>query len=369
MRSLQTLALAASLLALMPVSANASSASTVAVSSQTTGSWFPWESLGGKLATRPVATSWGPNEIDVFWAYPTAVMDSNSERVFDTSWSGSGWAQTVMPSTGYTQNEPSAATDFAFPGEIDEFNRGVASNHGLNWAYFDAGQWHGGGGSDGCIGGSMLAEPSGVLYGYTVSGTPYFTDEAYVEGADHQLWQWWRNGSLDVCGSWHLLKGLLSAAPAAIHIDSNSEDVVFVRGQDGALWYWSSVSGWKEAGGQIVGKPAVSMAGGNGPYAFVQGIDGALWEYSRAGGWSKIGGLLYGVPAPVTSQSTLPLDVFVEGRDHGVWHASSADGLTWHWENLRGYVTSSPTAVSWGAGRLDVFARGRDNALWHRAFQ
>ena len=32
-------------------------------------------------------------------------------------------------------------------------------------------------------------------------------------------------------------------------------------------------------------------------------------------------------------------------------------------------LTSDPTAVSWGSGRIDVFARGPDNALWHRWFE
>ena len=36
------------------------------------------------------------------------------------------------------------------------------------------------------------------------------------------------------------------------------------------------------------------------------------------------------------------------------------------WENLGGYLTSSPTVSSWGPNRLDVFAKGGDNKLWHK---
>ena len=36
------------------------------------------------------------------------------------------------------------------------------------------------------------------------------------------------------------------------------------------------------------------------------------------------------------------------------------------WENLGGYLTSSPTVSSWGPNRLDVFAKGGDSKLWHK---
>ena len=36
------------------------------------------------------------------------------------------------------------------------------------------------------------------------------------------------------------------------------------------------------------------------------------------------------------------------------------------WESLGGVLSASPTAASWGPGRIDVFVRGTDNALYHR---
>ena len=39
------------------------------------------------------------------------------------------------------------------------------------------------------------------------------------------------------------------------------------------------------------------------------------------------------------------------------------------WESLGGYLTSDPSAVSWGNGRIDIFGRGADNALWHKYFE
>jgi hypothetical protein len=43
----------------------------------------------------------------------------------------------------------------------------------------------------------------------------------------------------------------------------------------------------------------------------------------------------------------------------------SATGSTWSsWENLGGYLTSSPAATSPASGVIDVFVRGGDGALW-----
>ncbi|MEO6990990.1 MAG: carbohydrate-binding protein [Candidatus Baltobacteraceae bacterium] len=40
-------------------------------------------------------------------------------------------------------------------------------------------------------------------------------------------------------------------------------------------------------------------------------------------------------------------------------------GMGWvGWENLGGYITSSPTVASWNPNRLDVFAKGNNNHIW-----
>ena len=53
-----------------------------------------------------------------------------------------------------------------------------------------------------------------------------------------------------------------------------------------------------------------------------------------------------------------------------LWHAYSANsGTTWTWEDIGDNISSAPSVVSWGFGRLDIFVRGSNNAIHHRAFE
>jgi hypothetical protein len=71
-----------------------------------------------------------------------------------------------------------------------------------------------------------------------------------------------------------------------------------------------------------------------------------------------VGFLAYGVtlataaPSPAPSPDTTP-------------NLKSRATLPGRWESLGGVLTSPPSAVSWGVGRLDVFAKGTDSACWH----
>jgi hypothetical protein len=47
---------------------------------------------------------------------------------------------------------------------------------------------------------------------------------------------------------------------------------------------------------------------------------------------------------------------------HKAWNGSVWSG----WESQGGALTSGPSVVSWGAGRLDVFALGASGTLLHR---
>jgi hypothetical protein len=57
----------------------------------------------------------------------------------------------------------------------------------------------------------------------------------------------------------------------------------------------------------------------------------------------------------------------VRGTDNALYYTSSIDGgKTWvYWTRIAANMSSDPTIISWGNGRLDVFARGQDNALYH----
>ena len=318
-------------------------------------SWSAWESLGGQLGQRPVATSWGQDRLDVLLVGPDG---SNWDRWYDAV---NGWQWTQL--YGQSSSELGAATNPALPHYLDIFERtpytidlstGLYGNHLHVDTYYDT--WTVLPGSTG----DLAAEASGVMW-------PNY-DHVYVEGTDHQLWQWQYNFPAVCCagGGWVGARGgRLSSAPSAVRVSNNgvNEDVVFVRGTDLALWYWSSVSGWHPAGGKLGSKPNAVWTGIGSPDAFVRGTDGALWHFSATtGNWESIGGQIIGVP------SVVGFDVFVEGTDHVLWHASYS-AMSWHWEALGGSLTTPPSAVSWGFGRFDVFARGPDGTLWHRFYQ
>jgi sialidase-1 len=48
------------------------------------GTWGPTESLGGTLAAAPGATSWAPNEIEVFAVFPDG-------QLYNRYWDGTSW--------------------------------------------------------------------------------------------------------------------------------------------------------------------------------------------------------------------------------------------------------------------------------------
>ncbi|KAI1847955.1 hypothetical protein JX266_006068 [Neoarthrinium moseri] len=65
------------------------------------------------------------------------------------------------------------------------------------------------------------------------------------------------------------------------------------------------------------------------------------------------------------------LDVFVIARaNNHLLHAfKDSDTDRWsEYEDLKGFVTTPPVAVSRASGTLDIFARGGDGGLWHLAF-
>jgi repeat uncharacterized protein DUF346 len=61
------------------------------------------------------------------------------------------------------------------------------------------------------------------------------------------------------------------------------------------------------------------------------------------------------------------IDVFARGPDNALWH-KWFDGNWSAWESLGGSLASGPDVASWGSGRLDVFARGMDNSLQHKSY-
>jgi len=97
-----------------------------------------------------------------------------------------------------------------------------------------------------------------------------------------------------------------------------------------------------------------------------------IWKsYQSEKGWQPYDG-----PNPHTDHVHFSFSWAGAKRDTTWWHpAESYQGdapasASWgNWQSLEGSVTSAPDAASWGAGRLDVFVRGYDSkSLKWRAY-
>lgn len=108
------------------------------------------------------------------------------------------------------------------------------------------------------------------------------------------------SGPLGGGGTLGLLNGDISAAWIGCKQPSGS---LAVASGSGMTWALPAVN----AGGLLVGRPAMAVRPGGRANAYVVGADGAVWSRALplgAGGWSRIGGkALYGVGAAVTSSS------------------------------------------------------------------
>ena len=203
--------------------------------------------------------------------------------------------------------------------------------------------------------------------------------EAFVPGADSQLWHQWQvapGGSWS--GFWGLTGSMTGAPAVAANADGRLE--VFVRGADGQLWHqWQSTpnggwSGFAPLAGQMTDSPAVAMNLDGRLEAFVRGADGQLWHQSQksaGGSWSGFAGLTGSMTgSPVVGRNADGrLEVFVRGSDGQLWHQwqTTPSGATWSgfWP-MGGSMTDSPAVATNKDGRLEVFVRGGDGQLWHQ---
>ena len=223
-------------------------------------------------------------------------------------------------------------------------------------------------------GGLALSPTSGFGFGPSTTTSPLAQIHLVVRGDDGALWHTWYDGT---AWQWESIYGL-PTSDASIVVSATGQLDVFMRGKDNALWHkvWSGAWGaWGNVGGALAGEPAAVSSSPGTFDVFVQGADGGLWDshFDPAGQrWINLGGHLASAPVAVSS-STGTADAFVRGTDDAVWHASVIGSTTTaqHWETLGGRILEEPSAVSNTSGtytadaQFDLFAQGADRALWH----
>jgi hypothetical protein len=143
---------------------------------------------------------------------------------------------------------------------------------------------------------------------------------------------------------------------------------LFVTGTDHALYQYNAASkSWQNLGGYLTSSPAATSTASGVIDVGARGGDGTLWMRHYAGSWgpwTKVGGQLLGGTGPAAYAKDNTVGWFVIGTNNQLYHKTSSTV----WENLGGYLTSSPAATSPSSGIIDVGARGNDGALWTRSY-
>jgi CubicO group peptidase (beta-lactamase class C family) len=210
------------------------------------------------------------------------------------------------------------------------------------------------------------------------------TIDIYVRGMDDRLWQkWWDGKKWNPSDSdWAQHddgKFRLASAPFAVANGLNFRDVYAV-GKDSHVyhkfWDGKSWTGWFDLGGSIKGAPAVVnptpstidiYARDKNDRLVQKWWDGKKWNPSDSG-WAphEDGGFRIGSSPSVIANGADFREVFVRGKDGGVYH-KFWNGKKWSaWFGLGGQIKDAPSAVQVHPGFYDIYVRGMDDRLWQK---
>jgi hypothetical protein len=98
--------------------------------------------------------------------------------------------------------------------------------------------------------------------------------------------------------------------------------------------------------------------------------DGTAWQpASSTSNFENLGGYCTSRPVAV-SWSSGRIDVFVRGGGAGLWHLSYSQNIRSNWTSISGNtsILAEPEAVSWGQNRIDVLAWGTDESFLHKSY-
>jgi hypothetical protein len=315
-------------------------------------------SLGTTVAGTLHPVSWGQGNEEVFWRG----TDGNLWQEYTVN--GTWYGPQQLTTLGNLASDPEPVSWGT--GNLEVFWRGT---DGSLWQMYYLNGWQGPQSlGDGPLG---TATPEPVSWG---PGNL----EVFWEGTDQGLWQaYYANG-------WHGPQGLGdgplgSATPEPVSWGPGNLEV-FWEGTDQNLWQAYYANGWhgpQGLGDGPLGSAAtltpVSWGSGN-LEVFWEGTDQGLWHAYYANGWHGPQGLgngpLGSAPHPVATAPSA-LDVFWEGTDQGLWHAWFSDG--WHGPQNVGAVPLGDSAMEAPPQPLtgsqtsgaDVFWEGPDGTLWH----
>ena len=191
----------------------------------------------------------------------------------------------------------------------------------------------------------------------------------FMRGYDDQLWM--LRGD-----AWVQLSGTLASSPTAFSPYDDRVDVLML-GTDAHVYHCeihgaattcgATGGGYDDNGGaprgSFVGEPVMTADGGDKLDYFVRGSDNTLWHRAwrwgwEARGWENLEGYIISSPAATSRDGRI--DVAAVGYDGAIWHMSRAnDSAPWSaWKRLPGDIqfTTAPAIVAPNAGELNVYA-------------
>jgi hypothetical protein len=222
-----------------------------------------------------------------------------------------------------------------------------------------------------------------ILYGNaTIKGDPAAIAsgpgriDVFAQGIDNRLkkltwtsangWYPWAD-----LGTYIITSSPAVTSRSATGIDvfaKNAENKIVYRhfeiGQSAWTTNWSNIGDNAATTTATSAPAAVASADGTRMNVFARANDGSLLSlmWTSAAGWynwADRGGSITGRPSAST-RAGYSVDLFLRDHDNSLIHRYSPDGADWTTfppSDFGGWITTSPTAVSWNNQRIDVFTR------------
>ena len=318
-----------------------------------------FQSLGGKLTTKPVLGRNKDGRLEVFGRGTDNALWNIWQTAANNGWSG--WGSLG----GAITSDPCIVSNS--DGRLEVFVKGTnnalwhiwqtAPNNG--WSVWTS------------LGGVITSNPA-------ASRNKDGRVEVFARGNDGNLWHMWQTAPNNGWSGWASLGSAMLGNPAVTNNADGRLEVFFIGPDNSLRHIWQSApnngwSGWASLGGVITTSPAVGMNKDGRLEVFVRGTDGALWHVWQTApnggwsGWESRGGLITSEPA-VASNGDGRLEVFARGSDGAMWHIwQTAPNNGWSgWDSLGGLIIGDSAVGANLDKRVEVFERGTDLALWHR---
>jgi hypothetical protein len=207
-----------------------------------------------------------------------------------------------------------------------------------------------------------------------------------VVGSDFGLWHKYHSTDLlwgPGSDSWESQGGIISIAPTVVSWGSDRLDVFAIGAEPRYQLfqkYWSLTGGWSDWIGlpdgewELFAPTAVAWGPDRLDVFLVDKNTNALYHtygdgnsWQPSGSYDDLGGYCTSRPVALSRSEGL-IDIFVRGGDAGLWQLSYSNGTWGKWAAIGSgtAIQAEPEAVSWGSGNIELFAWAADSSLLYK---